>query len=107
MREAVSPDADGHVAKARRDRSVADVRDLERLALVARRDAIQSEAGPVGDRVAARPELGTDTAEGAILEQSPEPAALDFPADLTAKAKRQPPVVDAHAAIQVHEHPVA
>src|SRR5204862_119476 len=79
---------------AGRNGAVADVGDLKRLALVARRQPVDAEARPVGDGVAAGPELERLAAEGAVLEHPAELAVPDLPADLGAEAERAARLVD-------------
>src|SRR5215469_6799039 len=99
-----SSDSDRRVAEARRHRAVADMRHLERLALVARRNAVQTVTGPVCNRVALRPELRCDAAEGAILQQATDSAVTNLPTHFAAEAERESSIVDAQAAIGLHQH---
>src|SRR5262249_57941421 len=80
-------DPDPHVAEARRHRAVPDVRDLERLTLVARREAVDAPARPIGDGVARGPEVDRTAAGRAVLQEPAELAVLDLPTALRADAE--------------------
>ena len=95
-------DADLHVAEARGERAVRDVRALARLALAAVRQPVQPPGVRSGDRVERAPELRRDAGVRRVAQHAPELAVLDLPRDLRAELEVEPLVVDRPAAVRLH-----
>src|SRR5262249_36905808 len=95
-----------HVAEARRGGAVPGPHRLPGLALAAGRNPPQDPVGGIADGVASVPELDRDALIRRV-PQHPSPLAVpDLPADLGAELEVVPVLVDAPAAVHLHEDAV-